>query len=250
MARAASPLELAVEQQLGPAAARGPAAAHPRHRPQVLDVRGPRRHQLHRPHDPVPVPPRLRQLRVLAPVDDHDELVRSPRPQAARLDRERRVGIDVAPDPAPVQEHGGVAADALEAQHPAEPARRGRSAEAQPVAPHLARIAATAARACRTRSARSSPATRPAPGRPLRPPWPGAPARRPRARSPRGRRLRLRRGGHRHAHLPPARQRQLARRRGERRRGERGRGEGDAGCHEYAGRRITATTVARCEDRV
>ena len=49
-------------------------------------------------------------------------------------------GIDVAADPAAVQDHRRVAAHAVEADQPAEPARGGRAHEAHAVAPHLARI--------------------------------------------------------------------------------------------------------------
>ena len=175
------------------------------------------------------------RLRVLAPVDDHDELVPPPRPQAAGLHRERRIGIDVAPDAAPVQEHARVAADALEAQQPAEPARSGRAAEAHSVAPHLAGIQ-------RGQRARVEHARHPC-RLPLTRRLGGHSGGRGRDRRPdavgRGllgrRRLRLRRGGRRHAQLPAARQRQLARGRGERGRGQGGRSDGDAGGHEYAG---------------
>ena len=196
---------------------------------------GPAGTQLHRPHDPGPVPPGLRQLGVLAPVDDHHQLVLPPRAQAARLDRERRVGIGVAPDAAPVQEHARVAADALEAQQPAEPARGGRPDEAHPVAAHLARIQ-RGQRACveHARHGRLLPLARRLGGHAGR----CGGNRRPGALGRgllRGCRLGLRRGGRGHTHLPPARERLLARRRGERRRGQRGRCERDAGCHEYAG---------------
>jgi hypothetical protein len=133
-------LEHCVDEQLRAAARRRAAAPHPGHRPQVVEVRGPGRDQPHRPHDPAPVPPALWQARVLAAVDDHDQLVRAPGPQPARLEGEGRVGVDVAAQPAPVEEHGGAAPDALELDQPAKAARRARAGEAQPVAAHLAGV--------------------------------------------------------------------------------------------------------------
>ena len=91
---------------------------------------------------------------VLAAVHDHHELVGPAGAQAAGLERERRVGVDVAADAAPVQDHGRVAAHALEANQPAEAARRGRAREAARGSGAPGRDRATAGRACRTRSAR------------------------------------------------------------------------------------------------
>ena len=103
-------LEQPVDQQLGAAASGRPAAAHLRHGAQVREVRAARGYQPHRAHDAVPVPPALEQPRVLAAVHDHDQLVLPARSQAAGLDGEGRVGVDVAAQAAPVEEHARPAA--------------------------------------------------------------------------------------------------------------------------------------------
>ena len=116
------------------------AALDARERPQVVDVRGAGRHEPHGANHSVPVPPSLRKPRVLAPVHDHHELVGLPRAQAARLDGEGRVGIDVAADPAAVQKHARVAAHALELDQPAEAGRGLGAGEGLAIATHLAWI--------------------------------------------------------------------------------------------------------------
>ncbi len=138
--RYAALLEHSVDQQLGPAAAGRPAALHARHGPQVLQMRPPGRDQADRPHDAAPVPPALGQPWVLAAVDDHHQLVRPPRTQAARLEGEWRVGVGVLAQAAAVEKDHRAAAHALEAHQPAKAARRGGAGEAQPVAAHAARV--------------------------------------------------------------------------------------------------------------
>ena len=135
----AAPLEHPVEEQVGLAPARRPLAAHPRHRAEVLDVRRPGGHQLHRADDPVPVPPGLGYVGVLAAVHDHHQRVRPARTQPARRHREGRVGVEVPADPLPVQVHAGVPAHALEADQPAEAPGCGRALERDPVTPHRPR---------------------------------------------------------------------------------------------------------------
>ena len=63
-----------------------------------------------------------------------------PGAQAASVHVERGVRVRVAADAAAVQEHGGLAADALEADPPAEPPRRLGPGELDPVAAHAAGV--------------------------------------------------------------------------------------------------------------
>ena len=118
----------------------GPRHLTLRHRAEVAHVRAPHRLQVDGADDAAPVPPALGQVRVLAAVHDHGQLVDAPGPQPASVHVERGVRVGVAADAAAVQEHGGLAADALEADPPAEPPRRLGPGELDPVAAHAAGV--------------------------------------------------------------------------------------------------------------
>ena len=166
----------AVQQQLGAAAARGAAAAHAatscpgpgcaraRRAPAATGRTIP--FQFHQPSG---------RSGFLRPSTITTSSFVPAGPQAAGREREGRVRVHVAADAAPVQDHRRVAADALEAEQPAEAARGGRALEAHAVAAHLARIERRQRARVEHARHRACSANRPAPARRGRPPWPAPP---------------------------------------------------------------------------
>ena len=137
----AAPLEHAVEEQIGPAAPRRAPCTAP-----ATSCRGPRCG----PVRPARGEPAARSRSsstsasgscgFLRPSTITSSTFRAPGPEPARRHGERRVRVDVAADPAAVEDHRGVAAHAVEADQPAEAARGRRADEGHAVAAHGARI--------------------------------------------------------------------------------------------------------------